>query len=179
MTAMQMLTGYSTAAAAKVAVLLALASAAASLFLELTAVDIDVASAVTVRDALDRVIAAGFKTACLTNNVTKSDQVDPTANERADVAEVMAKFDADALAADPVRLNALRAQCATDRQATGEDACRAAATPATAARAGLLPGRRARRHAARLQHHDAPAGKPRRQGIDHRRAPGKPGGSPR
>lgn len=43
--------------------------------------------------ALDRVIAAGFKTACLTNNVTKSDQVDPTANERADVAEVMAKFD--------------------------------------------------------------------------------------
>ena len=43
--------------------------------------------------ALDRVIAAGYKTACLTNNVTKSDQVDPTANERADVAEVMAKFD--------------------------------------------------------------------------------------
>jgi hypothetical protein len=34
---------------------------------------------------------------------------------------------ADALAADPVRLKALRAQCATDRQATGEDACRAAA----------------------------------------------------
>lgn len=43
--------------------------------------------------ALNRVIAAGFQTACLTNNVTKSDQVDPTANERADVAEVMAKFD--------------------------------------------------------------------------------------
>src|SRR3546814_18924513 len=34
---------------------------------------------------------------------------------------------ADALATDPVRLKALRAQCATDRQATGEDACRAAA----------------------------------------------------
>lgn len=34
---------------------------------------------------------------------------------------------ADALAADPVRLKALRAQCAADRQATGEDACRAAA----------------------------------------------------
>ena len=34
---------------------------------------------------------------------------------------------AEALVADPVRLNALRAQCATDRQATGEDACRAAA----------------------------------------------------
>ncbi|WP_434211850.1 hypothetical protein [[Pseudomonas] boreopolis] len=34
---------------------------------------------------------------------------------------------ADALAADPVRLKALRAQCADDRQATGEDACRAAA----------------------------------------------------
>ena len=33
----------------------------------------------------------------------------------------------DALAADPVRLKALRAQCAADRQATGEDACRAAA----------------------------------------------------
>ncbi len=31
------------------------------------------------------------------------------------------------LAADPVRLKALRAQCATDRQAAGEDACRAAA----------------------------------------------------
>ena len=31
------------------------------------------------------------------------------------------------LAADPVRLKALRAQCAADRQATGEDACRAAA----------------------------------------------------
>ena len=34
---------------------------------------------------------------------------------------------AEALVADPVRLKALRAQCATDRQATGEDACRAAA----------------------------------------------------
>ncbi|HBP5015947.1 TPA: hypothetical protein L5639_000093 [Pseudomonas aeruginosa] len=31
------------------------------------------------------------------------------------------------LAADPVRLKALRAQCATDRQAAGEDTCRAAA----------------------------------------------------
>ncbi|EOG4615986.1 hypothetical protein ACLD9I_006368 [Pseudomonas aeruginosa] len=34
---------------------------------------------------------------------------------------------ADALAADPVRLKALRAQCAADRQAAGEDTCRAAA----------------------------------------------------
>ncbi|QQB33125.1 hypothetical protein I6I07_21060 [Achromobacter deleyi] len=34
---------------------------------------------------------------------------------------------ADALTADPVRLTALRAQCAADRQAVGEDACRAAA----------------------------------------------------
>ncbi len=34
---------------------------------------------------------------------------------------------ADALATDPVRLKALRAQCAADRQATGGDACRAAA----------------------------------------------------
>ncbi|MGQ5371624.1 hypothetical protein ACULLZ_12340 [Xanthomonas arboricola pv. corylina] len=34
---------------------------------------------------------------------------------------------ADALAADPVRLKALRAQCAADRQAVGEDDCRAAA----------------------------------------------------
>lgn len=31
------------------------------------------------------------------------------------------------LAADPVRLKALRAQCAADRQGAGEDACRAAA----------------------------------------------------
>ena len=31
------------------------------------------------------------------------------------------------LAADPVRLKALRAQCATERRAAGEDACRAAA----------------------------------------------------
>ena len=30
------------------------------------------------------------------------------------------------LAADPVRLKALRAQCTADRQAAGEDACRAA-----------------------------------------------------
>ena len=30
------------------------------------------------------------------------------------------------LAADPVRLKALRAQCATDRHAAGEDTCRAA-----------------------------------------------------
>ena len=34
---------------------------------------------------------------------------------------------AAALAADPVRLKALREQCAVDRQAVGEDACRAAA----------------------------------------------------
>ena len=34
---------------------------------------------------------------------------------------------ADALAADPVRLKALRRQCAADRQTVGEDACRAAA----------------------------------------------------
>ncbi|MDY1241981.1 hypothetical protein ACM7OQ_07245 [Pseudomonas aeruginosa] len=34
---------------------------------------------------------------------------------------------ADALAADPVRLKALRAQCAADRQAVSEDACLAAA----------------------------------------------------
>ena len=40
--------------------------------------------------ALDRVIAAGFATACLTNNVVS----DPTATHgRADVAEVMARFD--------------------------------------------------------------------------------------
>ncbi len=31
------------------------------------------------------------------------------------------------LTADPVRLKALRAQCADDRQAAGEDTCRAAA----------------------------------------------------
>ncbi len=31
------------------------------------------------------------------------------------------------LAADPVRLKALRAQCATDQHAAGEDTCRAAA----------------------------------------------------
>ena len=34
---------------------------------------------------------------------------------------------ADALAADPARLKALRAQCAADRQTAGEDTCRAAA----------------------------------------------------
>ncbi|HCF5866383.1 TPA: hypothetical protein NIH49_000965 [Pseudomonas aeruginosa] len=34
---------------------------------------------------------------------------------------------ADTLAADPVRLKALRAQCVADRWAVGEDACRAAA----------------------------------------------------
>jgi len=34
---------------------------------------------------------------------------------------------ADALTADPVRLKALRAQCADDRQAVDEDDCRAAA----------------------------------------------------
>ncbi|HFQ5888219.1 hypothetical protein ABZQ12_10210 [Pseudomonas aeruginosa] len=33
---------------------------------------------------------------------------------------------AAALAADPVRLKALRAQCAADRQTAGEDTCRAA-----------------------------------------------------
>ncbi|MBG7195966.1 P-type conjugative transfer protein TrbJ [Pseudomonas aeruginosa] len=33
----------------------------------------------------------------------------------------------ESVLADPVRLKALRAQCAADRQATGEDACRAAA----------------------------------------------------
>ena len=34
---------------------------------------------------------------------------------------------ADALAADPMQLKALRARCADDRQAAGEDVCRAAA----------------------------------------------------
>ena len=34
---------------------------------------------------------------------------------------------ADTLTADPLRLKALRAQCADDRQAVGEDDCRAAA----------------------------------------------------
>ncbi len=34
---------------------------------------------------------------------------------------------ADALAADPMRLKTLRARCAADRKAVGEDACRAAA----------------------------------------------------
>lgn len=44
--------------------------------------------------ALDAVKAAGYKVACLTNNVTaKSDGLDPTANEREDVRPVMARFD--------------------------------------------------------------------------------------
>ncbi|HCI5733945.1 TPA: hypothetical protein NPO28_000624, partial [Klebsiella variicola subsp. variicola] len=34
---------------------------------------------------------------------------------------------AEDLAANPMRLKALRAQCAADRQAVGEDVCRAAA----------------------------------------------------
>ncbi len=41
--------------------------------------------------------------------------------------EQRAENPADALAADPMRLRALRAQCAADRKAVGEDACRAAA----------------------------------------------------
>jgi len=40
--------------------------------------------------ALDRVIAGGYKTACLTNNVVRRDGETP---ERPDVAAVMAKFD--------------------------------------------------------------------------------------
>ncbi|MFV0534064.1 MAG: HAD-IA family hydrolase [Cumulibacter sp.] len=44
--------------------------------------------------ALDKVIEAGYRTACLTNNVSKSDKIDPTANERADVTEVYARFEA-------------------------------------------------------------------------------------
>lgn len=40
--------------------------------------------------ALDRVIAAGLATACLTNNVVSDDTA---ANKRPDVAEVMARFD--------------------------------------------------------------------------------------
>ncbi len=54
---------------------------------------------------------------------------------------------ADALAADPVRLKALRAQCAADRQATG-DACRrcrskfsAAPSPAELSRMNTRPYR--------------------------------------
>lgn len=43
--------------------------------------------------ALDRVIEAGYRTACLTNNVSKSDKIDPTANERSDVTEVFEKFE--------------------------------------------------------------------------------------
>ncbi|KLD72164.1 hypothetical protein Y886_42280 [Xanthomonas hyacinthi DSM 19077] len=42
-------------------------------------------------------------------------------------AQQSAESLADALAAGPVRLKALRAQCAADRQAVGEDDCRAAA----------------------------------------------------
>ncbi|WP_373851614.1 hypothetical protein [Delftia acidovorans] len=44
---------------------------------------------------------------------------------------------ADALAADPARLKALRAQCAVYREATGEDACRA---PAEAFRRRFFSG---------------------------------------
>lgn len=43
--------------------------------------------------ALDKVIAAGYRTACLTNNVTRTEEIDPTANERADVTDVFAKFE--------------------------------------------------------------------------------------
>ncbi len=38
-----------------------------------------------------------------------------------------AEDQAPTIAADPGRLNALRAQCATDRHTAGEDTCRAAA----------------------------------------------------
>ncbi|WP_106850673.1 HAD-IA family hydrolase [Blastococcus sp. Marseille-P5729] len=45
--------------------------------------------------ALDAVKAAGYKIACLTNNVMKKqDGLDPTANEREDVKPIMARFDA-------------------------------------------------------------------------------------
>ena len=44
--------------------------------------------------ALDAVIAAGYKTACLTNNVASVGDRSPTANERPDTSAVMAKFDA-------------------------------------------------------------------------------------
>lgn len=44
--------------------------------------------------ALDAVIAAGYKTACLTNNVASEDERMPTANERPESRAVMAKFDA-------------------------------------------------------------------------------------
>ena len=43
--------------------------------------------------ALDKVIEAGYRTACLTNNVTKTAEIDPTANERADVTEIFARFE--------------------------------------------------------------------------------------
>lgn len=45
-------------------------------------------------DALDAVKTAGYQIACLTNNVTKKGALDPTANERADVRPIMARFDA-------------------------------------------------------------------------------------
>lgn len=44
--------------------------------------------------ALDAVIAAGYRTACLTNNVASAGDHSPTANERTDTTAVMAKFDA-------------------------------------------------------------------------------------
>lgn len=43
--------------------------------------------------ALDKVIEAGYRTACLTNNVTRTEEIDPTANERADVTAVFEKFE--------------------------------------------------------------------------------------
>ncbi len=43
-------------------------------------------------EALDRVIASGYRTACLTNNVTGGDPADP---ERADaIGKIMSRFDA-------------------------------------------------------------------------------------
>ncbi len=45
------------------------------------------------------------------------------------------------LAADAVRLKALRARCAADRQAVGEDACRAAADASGGASSPATPGR--------------------------------------
>jgi len=46
----------------------------------------------------------------------------------------------DVLAVDPVRLKALRAQCAADGRATGEDACRDAAKPSGGASFPAGPG---------------------------------------
>ncbi|MBO9749611.1 hypothetical protein J7431_20865 [Xanthomonas phaseoli pv. dieffenbachiae] len=43
------------------------------------------------------------------------------------VVSLLAEDRAATLAADPVRLKALRTRCAADRQAAGEDTCRAAA----------------------------------------------------